>query len=550
MVNGLSECTSRREFLKAAGALGAALGAGVFASSCSGGLGGSSDVTLSVSTEGPYGPMPTKEERKASVGDEAYAQALQAWLDKNPGVSLKRVAVDIWDQETMTTALAGGTAPAAFVSNVIGGWGDAGIRSAFLQGLAADVTELVKDSKLIGRLADYAKPLWEQTWTVNGSYYAGPSSYNVGDGIHYRRDLIEELGLKLPTPDWTWADVRELAAGMTEGKRKGIALQDWGLENIVSAEGFGLLTTLPAPDTSWNWRWDYAANVDYWAQIIGEMRAMRFDDKSVLADIAFGDGEIWNAFIRGEACMHLNNVVYYTSSPTSDTTHMTLAKNLEKPLEEVVGWMPLPMGRNGYGASGVSQGQIDSVSFSPDLDDDELAAAFDLYLFMVGEGFVSQTNFLYDKTNDLKQVYSSANITPVLRDSLENMPGSPDEAWGKEFMDTIRAATAHPLIPVTAWYIPAEDQTGPTSEAIDDAFSKWFFEPGRADAAGDLRRTEEVRNSQTVGFTSSVPDEEFVTDARKYYEAHERFWRTHSPTFYEEAFRDWYEQKVLPALDA
>ncbi len=542
---------SRREFLKAAGGAAGLLVGGSLLSACSKkGSGGSSDVTLSVSTGGPWGPMPTKKEQKASIGNLAYAESLQTWLSKNPGVKLKKVNVDVWNQETITTALSGGTAPAAFISNVIGSWDAAGIRSAFLQGLAADVTQLVDDSKLLPKLATYAKPIWEQIWNVDDKYYAAPNAYNTGVGIHYRRDLVNELGLKEPAPGWTWADVRELAKGMTEGKRKGIALQGWGLASSVAAEGFELLSQLPAPSTSWNWSWDYDNNRDYWTQIISDMRAMKVEDKSVLADVTFGDGEIWNAFVRGDACMHTNTVVFYTSEPTAETTHMTLAKKLDKPLEEVVGWAPLPIGRNGYGASGLSQGQIDAVSFSPDLKEDELSTMFDLHVYMIGKGFVEQKNMLFEKTKDLKQVYNFANITPVLKDSLDGMPGSPDEAWGTRFMDAVRAASEHPLVPDSAWYIPVEEQSGPTSNASDDAFSRWWYETGKVDIPADLDKLGKVRNSQAKSFTSSVPDEKFVAGAKKYYEAQETFWKRNGPEFYDNVFSDFYEEKVKPALNA
>ena len=549
----LTGFSSRRQFLKTAGVVGALLGAGGLLSACSkngSGGGGSSDVTLAVSEAGPYGPMPTVKQQKESIGNLAYAQSLQTWLDKHPGVKLKKVNVDVWNQETITTALTGGTAPAAFISNVIGGWDAAGIRSAFLQGLAADVTQNVEDSKLIPKLAEYAKPIWEKSWNVDGKFFAAPNAYNTGVGIHYRRDLVEELGLKKPEPGWTWADVRELAKGMTQGKRKGIALQGWGLQSSIAAEGFELLSTLPAPDTSWNWRWDYASQLDYWTQVISDMRAMKLEDKSVMADVTFGDSEIWNAFVRGDACMHTNTVVFYTSEPTAETTHVTLAKKLDKPLEEVVGFAPLPVGRNGYGASGLSQGQIDSVSFSPDLSDDALSAIFDLHAFMIGDGFVQQKNALYDKTKDLKQVYNFANITPVLTDSLEGMPGSPDEAWGTDFMDAVRAASKHPLIPDPAWYIPVEEQTGPTSNAVDDAFSRWWYETGSVDVKADVGRLGNVQNSQAKSFTSSIADDEFTAGAREYYQAHDEFWRANAPQFYDEVFRDWYEKQVRPALGA
>jgi hypothetical protein len=88
----------------------------------------------------------------------------------------------------------------------------------------------------------------------------------------------------------------------------------------------------------------------------------------------------------------------------------------------------------------------------------------------------------------------------------------------------------------------------PTSEAVDDAFSKWWFERGDVDIAADLKRMENVRNTQAKSFTSSVADEEFTAGARKYYEAHDAFWQQNSPEFHEGVFRDFYEQKIRPAL--
>lgn len=431
---------------------------------------------------------------------------------------------------------------------MIGGWDYAAIRSAFLQGLAADVTDLVAESKMIDKLEDYAKPIWENVWSVEGRYYAAPNAYNVGPGIHYRRDLIQELGLPEPQPGWTWSDVRELAKALTKGKRKGIAMQGLGFSSSVNAEGFEFLSTIPAPETSWNWRRDYMRNVDHWVQIIGDVRAMKFEDQSLLSDITFHDGEIWNAFIREQACMHTNTVVFYTSEPSAGTTHVTLADKLGKPLEEVVGWVPFPVGRNGYASSGFTQPQIDSVSFSPDLDEEELALIFDLHLYMIGDGFVKQKNIVYDKTKDLREIYNFDKITPVLKGTLDGMPGSPDEAWGKQFMDTVRAVTQYPLIPQTAWFFPPEEQVGPTTNAIDDAFSKWWFEPGEVDIAADLERAQNVLNTQAESFTSSVPDEEFVSAANKYYAAHEKFWQQHSPEFYENVFRPFYEEAIKPAL--
>lgn len=540
---------SRRALLKASAATGLAASGLATLSACGGSGGGSGDVTLRVATDAPISPMPSAEEREESPTSDAYAQALEAWLEENPGVELRGINVDVWDQEAMTTAIAGGTAPAQFVSNVIGGWNNPGIRSAFLQGLAADVTELVEESGMIAELIAPAQPIWERTWNVEGQYYAMPTSYNIGVGVHYRKDLLEELGLPEPEPGWTWEDLRELAAALTDGDRKGIALQMWPINNALSAEGFDLLTRLPAPDTSWNWRWDYSIETDAWVRAIENVRGMRFEDDSTIADISFGDGDILQAFTRGDAAMHINSVVYMSASPDSDTSTVALANQLDRPVEEVVGWVPMPIGMTGYGASGLTQGQIDSASFDPDLNDDELAAIFDLQFYMLRDGFVREKEVLYEATNDLHRIYDWGNIMPVMEGTLDGMPERPEDAWGEEFMTRMRAASEHPLIPSESWHIPAESATGPTEDALDDARSRWWFEQGNVDIRADLNDLENVRNQQADGFTSSVSAEDFAEGARSYYQAHAEFWQANSPEFYERYYQPWYDEHVRPVLE-
>lgn len=538
---------SRRAFLRSSAAAGLAVSGAVSACNSSGG--GGSDVTLRVAAGAPIGPMPSKEDRKQNPSEDAYGEALQAWLDDNPGVELKAINVDVWDQEAMTTAIAGGTAPAQFVSNVIGGWSSPGIRSAFLQGLAADVTEMVEEADVIGNLIPSAQPIWERVWNVEGSYYALPSSYNIGTGIHYRRDLVEELDLPKPEPGWTWTELRELALALTDGDFKGIALQAWPMNGALSCEGFGLLTKLPAPDTSWNWQWDNSVFQDAWVKAIENLRGLRFEDDSSIADISFGDGETLQAFARGDAAMHINTVVYFSASPDSDTSTVALAESVGRPVEEVVGWSPMPVGMTGYGASGLTQGQIDSASFDPELDDDSLAAIFDLQLHMLRDGFVRQKEVLYEQTNDLHRVYDWANIMPIMEGTLENLPGTPEEAWGQDFMDAMRTASEHPLIPSEAWDIPAEAATGPTDDAETDAQTRWWYEAGDTDVAQDLEQLAKNRNQQADGFTSSVADEDFVEGARSYYQALDEFWEENSPTFHEEYYKPWFDEHIRPVLD-
>lgn len=204
--------TTRRQLLKTMStATFLALGGGVLsACSRSGGASGA-DVVLTVAGGvAGFDAMPTAKEQKANPSTKAYADALSAWLKDNPGVRTKQVSLNVWDQQALSTAITGGTAPAAFPADVVSAWNQAQLAAASKQGLFADVTDQLKAHKVEENLTDYAKPIFMRK-KVGDRFFVAPRVYNVGTGIHYRLDLIRQAGLKEPTPDWTWDDVRELA---------------------------------------------------------------------------------------------------------------------------------------------------------------------------------------------------------------------------------------------------------------------------------------------------------------------------------------------------
>jgi len=503
------------------------------------------DVTLTTSGW-PYGAMPDADARAADPSVDAYAASLQAWMDLNPGVRIEAVEFNVWDQQTSVTGLAGGTAPSFVQGNVIGGWDDATIRGAMAQGLVADVSAPLETYGFAAKLADYAKPLWE-SWLVNGAYYAAPAAFNNGVGIHYRRDWIAEAGLEEPDENWTWDDVRAIAKAITTPERKGIAFQSWGLGERLASNGWDILTKLPTPDTGWNWTWDYTSMADTWVHDIQENRAMIYEDQSVLADITFGDTEILNAVVRGEAGMHTNTIVFYSWYPTGAESIVNLETQLGKPLEEIMGWLPLPRGTNG--CPGATKPQIDLLAFSPDLDEEGLDKAVSLHGYMLGPGFVAQKQALFEVTQDPRTVYDFERITPIYAASeLEGLPSSADEAWGTKFMDTVRAVNSRPLQPRDAWYLPAEEEVGPTSSAMDDMLSRWSYEPGEFDIAADLADLESTSNSQADGFESSIPDDEFRAAAKEWYDALNAHFEATAPEFYENVFAAWYEENIVPAV--
>lgn len=551
MSTGSIETTATRRQLLKAMAAGSflAVGGGLLSSCQSdGGDGGSGkavDVTLTTHDGWPYGVMPTAKQQQADPGQKAYAEALKEWMDKNPGVKVKNVALDVWNTDALKTAITGGTAPSAFPGDVIGNWNPANVRAAMAQGLTAEVTEPLKAYDIDNKLADYVRPIW-QKWAIDDKYYAAPWIYNVGTGIHYRIDLIRQLGLKEPTPDWTWDDVRELAKGLTQGKRKGMALQGWGVDMGLNADGFDYHSELPAPSTGWNRKWDYVGMADRWVPLIERVRAMIEQDKSVMADVSMADGDTLAAFFRGDVAMHNNTVIYYTVTPGGDNSPADLAKKLNKPVAEVVGWMTQPNGVDGR--TGNTQGQCDLVGFSPDLDEDELDKAVSLLLHMQGPGFVHLRKNVFDTTKDPKRVYDWANIMPLMKDVQAQLPSSPDEAWGKPYMDQVRRAAKIPLVPRDSWYFPAETNPAPANTIREDMRSRWANERGSIDIRADLQKLTDTRNQQAASFNSSVPDDVFVKGAEEYYKATADYFQANAPDYYTNVFKGWYENTVLPAL--
>lgn len=537
---------SRRDFLKAAALATGAIGLGSALSGCSK-SGGGGDISLKVAAE-PYAPMPTAEEQKTSLTARAYADALQDWLQKNPGVTLSKVNIDIWNQQAMVTAAAGGTAPAIYSANALGNFNQPAILAAFKQGLAADVTKLFNDSKLVDKLAPYVRPVWEGMWQLDGKYYGVPGGFGVSDGIFYRRDLLAEAGIPEPRPEWTWTDFRAMAKKLTAGKRKGFATPQWGLQVALDSDGFSLLSQLPAPKTPWRWEWNYDWNAQQrWIPAVENWRTMMFQDKSLLSDVSYGSwNEVTAAFVRGDAAMQAGNVALYVSPADSDNSYLGLAKQVGKPVWDVVGWMTYPLGQ--FGEYPARRSYVDTYAFSPDLNDDELDKAFSLWTYLSGPGLVRQKEFLYNDTKDLQRVYSSDTIMPVMADTAKTLPGSPEKAWGEQYIAQVRRAGSRAAMPETSSYLPPDKAAGPTSQPVDDAMSKWMYEPGRPNVLDGLQKLQSVRNKQAESFSSTVSESDFVTGAKKYFQAQSDFWKTDAPQFHAEVFSGFLDKYVHPAL--
>ena len=554
---------TRRSALRAFAAGGVWLAGGAVLSGCqretSGGS--SSEVTLKIggaTGAEPYPVMPSAAIQKKDANAKGYAEALTSWLDDNPGVKLTHIKADVQNTDALVASIGGGTAPDLFIGNVLGSWGTGPIRDAFVQGLAADVTDLASKYGFAKKLNPVVKPAWD-FWAVDGKRFGLPYEYSgAGQGLYYRRDFLEAAGIEdIPFDHtWTWSRVREIAKATTAGNRKGIALVNWNFWAPLSANGHGLLTQLPAPDQKWHWKADYATYRETWVKAVELFRGMLYTDQSVRTDITFTDQQASDAFGRAQVGMWMGNPAALTHSPNDPSMSKFVSLN-KKPYEEVVSWIPVPYGDQGY-FDGTARYSAAMISFRPDADDAVLDKAVSLHAFMMGPGLTTQMKVINDQTKDLRNVYGgyvggsmipTNTMIPIFAESLTDLPGSAEEAWGKSIVDAYSAGTKLAPTPPRELFFPAEQNPGPSGTASDDAINRFAFERSGVDIAADFEKLERTLNKTYESFSSSIDADTFSAAAKKYYGELDKLLREEATEFHAEVYGPWYSDKVLPALN-
>jgi len=536
---------SRRQFLKTTLTASAALlpATSVLAGSASAPARVQSEITI-ITSGWPLTPMPTAEEIEADKARAGYAEALQSWMDENPGVTFQQVEVNIWDQQAIVTAISGGTAPTYVFPTSIGGWSNAGARNAFIQGLMADVGPAVEKFGLIAKLTPGALAGWQPINQIEDGYMSYPidSGMNV---YYFRRDLLAELGIEEPPMDWTWDDLMNLAKALTSEAdgRQGLGALVWVAGSTINDNGFDLLSNVPTPQNGWNWSKD--TSDPRWGELLTAYRKLVFEDKAVYSDISYTSENLVNAFANGAIGMYQENVLGAFGSAAQEGSIAALAQRLNKPYEEVVGFRGMPRGANGYLSNPIYVG---GVAIGPDTNAETLDKALSAvdYMFL-GAGWDIQKAGQYAATQDLKAVFNY----PLPIDgkyTYEGVPGAFEDAWGQRTKDDILYYAGLPKAPDEALYMPLEQNPGPDGQAFEDAWSTISYVADSVDPVAVLNQAQDTWNSQAAGFSSSVDDAAFIAGAKAYYEALDAFWKDASPEFYESTFKPWYDSKVLPAL--
>jgi hypothetical protein len=441
------------------------------------------------------------------------------------------------------------------MTNVLGSFQNPTVVSALARGLASDLTSLVASSKLESQLSDAFLPVFQQ-WKVNGKYFGTPGGYGVGDGMFFRRDLIKAAGLQEPTPDWTWTDFRNLAKNLQAAnpKMKGASLQFYVFDQSMQANGlntgatsYGYLGLDLAPSSSWRWHYNIAPWESTYEQVVNNWRGMYFTDRTITSALTTGDGDVAQAFARGDVAMCANNTGFFTRTVTDPTSAQNIAVKVGKPFSDVVGWISHPVGYKG--SFGATQAGPAFCSIDPHLQRNQtsLAKAYDFAVSMlVGQGMVDQTVAIYQSNHDLKGVFQYLPPMSKNQISFPGVSGTAEEAWGTPTLNAINAAAALPQLPDPAFYFPAETSAGPTGDAWKDANSGLAYT--QDSIANVLNKLQTVQNQQFASLSSGVSQADFIAAAKKYLADLDTFWAKHAPTFSAEQYHPWYEQTLLPAL--
>lgn len=509
-------------------------------------------VDVTITTSGwPVGVI-TDEAVEANPLDGVTRDAIQAYLDQNPGVKLEQKDVNIWDPEGIMAQVVGGTDVTYLYGPCVGGgWGRGEAVNAFVQGMLAEITPLVFKYGMHELSLPHLWENWSTNSQVDGKYFSySLNEYAPSAGtLHYRKDLINEKGLKEPEIGWTWDEAVELWRALTDESTGmvGIGAPTWFMAYHLGMHGWDLLTQIPAPSSPWHWERDLTSD-PRWVELCEDYHALLHVDKAILSDVAIGGGdEDWQRLFRAEQ-IAFGRFNYWAmfGGPGTEDSHHAMARNLGKDFSEVFGAVSLPTGDGYQLGSGVDI--WGPVCFSPNNDAQTHDKGVGLVHWMFwGEGIAMNKQGLWEASKDPTQVYN-AFLYMDGRESHPGVPATPEDAFGEALVQRWKEIGMLPIEPPPDKYYPAEQNPSPSGQAIDDQMNLMVTDPGVTDFAGMLRQGQDDWMAQVGGFASSVSEAQFVVASQNWYAAMDEYLKTHYPEFYENRFKPFYESRVLPVI--
>ncbi|MCF3118670.1 sugar ABC transporter substrate-binding protein [Streptomyces arenae] len=180
--------------------LGGALAAPALAA-CSGGGGGTDGGGRTTLSYGMWDPAQVPGMEKA----------IAAFEKRHPRISV-RIALTPWASywTTLKTSMRGGTAPDVFWMNAVNFqlYAAGGVLEPLSGHIEADATPVDRHPASLVKLYSY-----------RGTQYALPKDFDT-IGLWYNKRLFDKAGIRYPDASWTWDDVRDAAAELTNPRER------------------------------------------------------------------------------------------------------------------------------------------------------------------------------------------------------------------------------------------------------------------------------------------------------------------------------------------
>lgn len=235
---------------------------------------------------------------------DAFDARVAAFEDANPNIDVEAEEYE-WEATTFASQLAGGTLPDVFEIPLT----DA--RTLIENGQLADLDEQFE--KL-----DYADEFNENLLDAgrgeDGKVYAVPAKSIYGVALHYNRALFEQAGLDPDQPPTTWDEVREAAKAVKDatgvagyGMMASGATGGWQLTAATYSRG-GKVQEVGDGDS-----YESTLDNDATREHLEFLKAMRWEDDSLLADTTLAWDTINQAFAAGQVAMYTSGSDVYTN---------------------------------------------------------------------------------------------------------------------------------------------------------------------------------------------------------------------------------------------
>ncbi|CAL9272536.1 hypothetical protein SUDANB5_00983 [Streptomyces sp. SudanB5_2050] len=148
--------------------------------------------------------------------------------------------------------------------------------------------------------------------SYRGTYYGAARSVNTL-ALFYNKDVLDKAGVEVPT---TWAELRETAQRLTQGKRYGLALSAGGAEDGVFQflpfmwSNGGDETDLDSPRV--------VEALDYWKGLLG-------DGSLSKSTVNWTQADVNDQFMAGNAAMMINGPWQVETLNTDESLHWGIA---------------------------------------------------------------------------------------------------------------------------------------------------------------------------------------------------------------------------------